>query len=192
MLRFKELYNKNLKTDLKKRFNYSNPFQVPKLLKIALNIGVGEAALDSKVINHAVGDLTLIAGQKALITKAKKSISSFKLRQHMPIGCKVTLRKDRMYDFLERLVLVALPRMRDFRGFTIKNFDGRGNFSLGVKEQILFPEINYDKIDKIRGLNITIVTSAKTDEEAKESNEKRRRSRFVRILWRGHKRMCLQ
>jgi large subunit ribosomal protein L5 len=168
MLRFKELYDTNIKKDLQKKFNYSNPMQMPKLVKICINMGVGEAVADSKVINSAVSDLTAISGQKPVMTLAKTSISTFKLRENMPIGCKVTLRKHRMYDYLERLILIALPRVRDFRGFTIKNFDGKGNFSIGLKEQIVFPEINYDKIDAVRGMDITIVTTAKTDAEAKE------------------------
>lgn len=167
MLRFKELYLKEIVSSLKEKFSYSNLMQIPKLTKISLNMGVSDAVLDKKHIDAAVNELTMIAGQKAVITKAKKSIAGFKLREGMDIGCRVTLRKDRMYDFLERLVLIALPRVRDFRGFSIKNFDGRGNFNLGIKEHIVFPEIDYDKINKVRGLNISIVTTAKTDQEAK-------------------------
>jgi large subunit ribosomal protein L5 len=141
---------------------------MPKLVKIVVNMGVSEAVSDSKVINHAINDMTLITGQKPYTTYAKKSIATFKLREGMKLGCKVTMRKDRMYDFLERLVIVALPRVKEFKGFSVKSFDGRGNLTFGIKEQIVFPEINYDKIDKIRGMDITIVTSAKTDEEAKE------------------------
>jgi large subunit ribosomal protein L5 len=168
MKRFKELYNTVLVENLNKQFNYSNKMEVPRLVKVCINMGVGnKAVLDSKVIDHAVQDLTLISGQKPVVTKAKKSISTFKLRENMPIGCKVTLRKERMYEFIERLVLVALPRVRDFKGFSSKSFDGLGNFSIGLKEQIIFPEINYDKIDSVRGLDINIVTTAKTDIEAK-------------------------
>ncbi|MDF2965580.1 MAG: rplE [Rickettsiaceae bacterium] len=165
--RFKDLYVNKVKTELNEEFKYQNVHEVPKLEKIIINMGVGEAVADSKVINNALSDLTLISGQKPIVTKAKKSIASFKLREGMKIGCKVTLRKDRMYDFIERLVLVALPRIKEFKGFSSKSFDGRGNFSFGVKEQIVFPEINYDKIDTVRGMNITIVTTAKSDAEAK-------------------------
>ncbi len=165
--RLQELYEKTLRPALQKQFGYKNIMQVPKVLKISVNMGVGEAAIDGKVINNAVSDLTLITGQKPLVANSKKSIAGFKLRENIPIGCKVTLRKQRMYEFMDRLVHIALPRVRDFRGLSGKSFDGRGNFSLGLKEQIVFPEINYDKTDKIRGLDITIVTSAKTNEEAK-------------------------
>ncbi len=165
--RFKDLYLTQIKEQLGEQYKYTNVHQMPKLEKIVINMGVGEAVADSKVINHAINDLTLISGQKPIVTKAKKSIASFKLREEMKIGCKVTLRKERMYDFLERLVLVALPRIKEFKGFSTKSFDGKGNFSFGVKEQLVFPEINYDKIDTIRGMNITIVTTAKTDNEAK-------------------------
>jgi large subunit ribosomal protein L5 len=168
MLRFRELYKKELAPALQKKFNYSNVMETPRLVKVVLNMGVGDAIADSKVVNEAAKELTLIAGQKAIITEAKKSIAAFKLREGMKLGCKVTLRKDRMFDFLERLVMVALPRVRDFRGLSVKSFDGSGNFNLGIKEHIVFPEINYDKISKIRGLNITIVTTARNDEEAKE------------------------
>lgn len=167
LLRFKELYDKVIKANLQQEFAYKNMHQIPKLEKIVINMGVGKAVIDSKVINNAVNDLTLISGQKPLITTAKKSIASFKLREGMKIGCKVTLRKERMYDFLERLVMVALPRVKDFKGLSEKSFDSRGNFTFGIKEQIVFPEIDYDKIDNIRGLDITIVTSAKTNKEAK-------------------------
>lgn len=163
---FKELYIDS-KSELQKKFNYTNPHQIPHIKKIVLNMGVGEAVADSKVINAAVNDLTMISGQKPLITKARKSIAAFKLREGMQVGCKVTLRKARMYDFLERLVLVALPRVKEFKGFSKKSFNN-GNFTFGLKEQIVFPEINYDKIDTIRGLDVTIVTSARTPEEAKE------------------------
>jgi large subunit ribosomal protein L5 len=165
--RFKDLYNQEIVKALKERFEYKNNMELPKLTKIIVNMGVGEAVSDSKVINNAVSDLTQITGQKPIVTTAKKSIAAFKLREGMKIGCKVTLRKDRMYEFLERLVIVALPRVKDFRGLNAKSFDGKGNFTFGVKEQIVFPEINYDKIDKLRGMDITIVTTAKTDEEAK-------------------------
>jgi large subunit ribosomal protein L5 len=168
LLRFKELYSKDIVKNLHEKFSYSNRHEMPKLVKIVINMGVGEAVSDSKVINHAINDMTLITGQKPYTTYAKKSIATFKLREGMKLGCKVTMRKDRMYDFLERLVIVALPRVKEFKGFSVKSFDGRGNLTFGIKEQIVFPEINYDKIDKIRGMDITIVTTAKTDEEAKE------------------------
>ncbi len=153
---------------LLKKFGYKNINQVPKLLKINLNMGVGEAIQDSKNLERAVEDLTIISGQKPQITTARKSISNFKLRQGMKIGCRVTLRGNRMYEFLDRFITVAVPRVRDFRGYSDKSFDGRGNYSLGVKEQIIFPEINVDKIDKIRGMDVTFVTTAQTDEEAYE------------------------
>ncbi|WP_392506783.1 50S ribosomal protein L5 [Rickettsia sp. 2024-CO-Wats] len=167
MLRFKELYQQKIIENLQKNFSYKNKHEIPQIKKIVINMGVGEATADSKVINNAVNDLTLISGQKPVVTLARKSIATFKLRANMKIGCKVTLRKDRMYDFLERLVIVALPRVKEFRGFSYKSFDGKGNFTFGLKEQIVFPEINYDKIDIIRGMDITIVTSAKTDQESK-------------------------
>ncbi|HJD54874.1 MAG TPA: 50S ribosomal protein L5 [Rickettsia endosymbiont of Proechinophthirus fluctus] len=167
MLRFKELYQQKIIENLQKNFSYKNKHEIPQIKKIVINMGVGEAIADSKVINNAVNDLTLISGQKPVVTLARKSIATFKLRENMKIGCKVTLRKDRMYDFLERLVIVALPRVKEFRGFSYKSFDGKGNFTFGLKEQIVFPEINYDKIDTIRGMDITIVTSAKTDQESK-------------------------
>ncbi len=168
MKRFRELYTQDVIKNLKDKFQYKNIMQVPRIQKVVLSMGVGDAIADSKALDSAVKELSLIAGQKAVITNAKKSIASFKLREGMPIGCKVTLRKAKMFNFLERLVIVALPRVRDFRGFSVKSFDGKGNFNLGIKEHIVFPEINYDKIDKIRGLNVTIVTSAKNSEEAKE------------------------
>jgi large subunit ribosomal protein L5 len=168
MENFKELYDTTIISNLQKKFNYANVMEIPKLVKICINMGVGDAVADSKVIPFAVSDLTAISGQKPVVTHAKKSIATFKLREEMPIGCKVTLRKQRMYDFMERLVLIALPRVRDFRGVSDKSFDGNGNYSLGLNDQLVFPEINYDKIDKVRGMDITIVTSAKTDEEAKE------------------------
>lgn len=164
-IRFKDRKSQ-IKANLKEKFGYNNPHQIPEITKIVVNLGVGEGVADSKVINNAVNDLSLITGQKPVITTAKKSIAAYKLREGMKIGCKVTLRKDRMYDFLERLVFVALPRVKEFKGFNPKSFDGRGNFTFGIKEQIVFPEINYDKIDAIRGMDITIVTSAKTNEEA--------------------------
>ncbi len=167
LLRFKDLYTKEIVPNLQKEFAYKNKHQMPKVVKIVVNMGVGETVADSKVINNAVNDLTLISGQKPLVTEAKKSIATFKLREGMKVGCKVTLRKDRMYDFLERLVIVALPRIKEFRGFSSKSFDGRGNFTFGIKEQIVFLEINYDKIDVIRGMDITIVTSAMNNEEGK-------------------------
>ena len=168
MSRLKELYDNKLKKDLMSNLKCKNIFQVPRLKKIVLNMGVGETVTDSKKINAAVDDLTMISGQKPSITKAKKSIAGFKLRKGMNIGCKVTLRKERMYEFLDRLITIALPRVRDFKGLSKKSFDGKGNYSLGLKEQIVFPEINYDKIDKVRGLNITICTTAKNNSDALE------------------------
>ena len=167
LLKFKELYVKEVVKSLQEKFSYQNIHQMPKLAKIVVNMGVSEAVSDSKVINNAIADLTAITGQKPYTTYAKKSIASFKLREGIKIGCKVTLRSERMFEFLERLVIVALPRVKEFKGFSVKSFDGRGNITFGIKEQIVFPEINYDKIDKIRGMDITIVTTAKTDEEAK-------------------------
>ncbi|AIL65587.1 50S ribosomal protein L5 [Rickettsiales bacterium Ac37b] len=168
LLRFKELYKNAIVKDLKNQFNYINPMQIPCIEKISLNMGVGEVVGDSKTLEAAAHDLALIAGQKVVFTMAKKSIAAFKLRKGMPIGCKVTLRKDKMYDFLERLVIVALPRIREFRGFSINSFDSNANLSLGIKEHVIFPEINYDKIYKIFGLNITIVTTANTVQESKQ------------------------
>jgi len=165
MARLKEKYNQEIKTNLQKKLGLSNAMEVPKIKKITLNMGVGEAVQEKKTIEKAVADLEKLAGQKALITRAKKSVAAFKVREGMPIGVKVTLRRERMYEFLDRLINVALPRVRDFRGLNSKSFDGNGNYSLGVKEQIIFPEIDYDKIDKIRGLDISITTSAKNDEE---------------------------
>jgi large subunit ribosomal protein L5 len=164
----KEYYEKEVMPALLDTFKYGNIMQVPKLKKIVLNIGMGEAIQNIKVLDSAVEELTTVAGQRPVITRAKKSISAFKLRTGMPIGCMVTLRKQRMFDFLNKLVNIALPRVRDFRGVSGNAMDGRGNYSLGIKEQIIFPEIDYDKIDKIKGMNITIVTTAKTDEEGKE------------------------
>lgn len=165
--RLKKAYEDAIRADMIKEFGYKNPMEVPRVEKIVLNMGIGEAAQDRKKIERAELELTLIAGQKPVITKAKKSIAGFKLREEMPIGAKVTLRKDRMYEFLDRLVNVALPRVRDFRGVNPRSFDGHGNFALGIKEQIVFPEINYDTVEKIRGLDVIICTTAKSDEEAK-------------------------
>jgi large subunit ribosomal protein L5 len=165
--RLRVLYHKEIAQKLKEQFNYKNAMQIPKLVKITLNMGLGEAIENVKILDTAVEEMAAIAGQKPVITRAKKSIANFKLRQGMPIGVMVTLRRERMYEFLDRLVNVALPRVRDFKGTSTKAFDGKGNYSLGLKEQIIFPEINYDKIDKIKGMNITIVTTAKTDEEGR-------------------------
>lgn len=167
MARLKELYNKELAPRLKEELGLANVMEVPRITKITLNMGVGEAVGDKKVLDNAVGDLTKISGQKVVVTAARKSIAGFKIREDWPIGCKVTLRKNRMYEFLDRLVTVAIPRIRDFRGISPKQFDGRGNFSMGVTEQIIFPEIDYDKVDKIRGLDICITTTARTDEEGR-------------------------
>ena len=163
----KENYINEVVPRLKETFNYKNEFQVPKLKKIVLNMGLGEAVRNPKIVDSAASELALIAGQKAIITRAKKPIANFKLRADLPIGCKVTLRSDKMFDFLDRLVNIALPRVRDFRGISGKAFDGRGNYSLGITEHIIFPEFDYDKTDSIKGLNVTIVTTAKTDEEGK-------------------------
>jgi len=165
--RLQEHYDKVVKPALMKEFGYGNAMQVPKLDKIVINMGVGEATQDGKKIDAAVGDLATISGQKPVVTKAKKSIATFKLRENLPIGCKVTLRRQRMYEFLDRLVNIALPRVRDFRGLSGKSFDGRGNYALGLKEQLVFPEINYDQVDTVRGMDIVICTTAKTDAEAK-------------------------
>jgi len=167
MARFQQLYREQVVPSLMTQFGYKSVMQVPRITKITLNMGVSEAVADKKVLDHAVGDLTKIAGQKPVITKAKKAIAGFKIRQGYPIGTMVTLRGERMFEFLDRLVTVALPRVRDFRGVSAKAFDGRGNYNIGVKEQIIFPEIEYDKIDAIRGLNISITTTAKSDDEAK-------------------------
>lgn len=167
MTRLQEFYKSDVIAKLMKQFNYKSVMEVPRILKITLNMGVGEAVADKKVMQHAVKDMTAIAGQKPIVTNARKSIAGFKIREEWPIGCKVTLRRERMYEFLDRLVSIAIPRIRDFRGLRSKAFDGRGNYSMGVKEQIIFPEIDYDKIDALRGMDITITTSAKTDEEAK-------------------------
>lgn len=160
-------YRDTVAKDLLKKFGYKSVMQVPRIEKIVLNMGVGEAVADKKIMDHAVSDMQKIAGQKPLVTKSRKSVANFKIRENYPIGCKVTLRGTRMYEFLDRLVNVAMPRIRDFRGISGKSFDGRGNYNMGVKEQIIFPEIEYDKIDAIRGMNITVTTTAKTDEEAK-------------------------
>lgn len=167
MSRLKTTYEKDLMPALTKEFGFTSIMEVPRLTKIVLNIGLGEAIQNIKVLDSAMEELALIAGQRPVVTRARKSIASFKLREGMPIGCMVTLRKIRMYDFYDKLVNVALPRVRDFRGLSDKSFDGRGNYTLGIKEHIIFPEIDYDKIDKIKGLNISIVTTAKTDEEGK-------------------------
>ncbi|NSW91197.1 MAG: 50S ribosomal protein L5 [Firmicutes bacterium] len=168
MNRLKEKYLKEVVPSLQARFKYKNFMQVPKLEKVVINMGVGEAKENPKAIDSAVEDLATISGQKPIVTKAKKSVAAFKVRQGMSIGCKVTLRGDRMYEFADKLFNIALPRVRDFRGVPGNSFDGRGNYSLGIREQLIFPEINYDKIDKVRGMEITFVTTAKTDEEAKE------------------------
>jgi large subunit ribosomal protein L5 len=168
MAKLKEIYQEKVVPALMKRFNYRNRMEVPKLEKIVINMGLGEAIQNIKILDSAVQELSLITGQKPVITKAKKSIAQFKLRTGMPIGCMVTLRKERMYEFFNRLVNVALPRVRDFKGLSGKSFDGRGNYALGIREQLIFPEIHYDKIDKVKGMNIVIVTTAKTDEEGKE------------------------
>ncbi|MFA7467515.1 MAG: 50S ribosomal protein L5 [Desulfotomaculaceae bacterium] len=168
MPRLKDKYRSEVVKAMMERFGYVNVMQVPRLEKVVVNMGVGEAIQNSKIIDNAVNDMTIITGQRPVVTKAKKSIAAFKLRQGMTIGCKVTLRGDRMYEFVDRLFSIALPRVRDFRGISPKSFDGRGNYSMGVKEQLIFPEIDYDKIDKVRGMDIIIVTTAKTDEEARE------------------------
>ena len=165
--RLKEFYRKEVAPALTAQFGYQTPMQVPRIEKIVLNMGVGEATADRKILDNAVADMTKISGQKPVITKARKAIAGFKIREGYPIGCMVTLRRERMFEFLDRLVSVALPRVRDFRGVSARGFDGRGNYNMGIKEQIIFPEIEYDKIDAIRGMNITITTTAKTDAEAK-------------------------
>jgi large subunit ribosomal protein L5 len=168
MSKFKDYYKEQVVPQLIETFKYQNRMEVPKLDKVVLNMGLGEAIQNIKILDSAVEELKLISGQQPVITRAKKSIAAFKLRAGMPIGCRVTLRRDRMYDFVNKLVNIALPRVRDFRGISSKAMDGQGNYSLGIKEQIIFPEIDYDRIDKIKGLNVTIVTTAKTDEEGKE------------------------
>ncbi|MFO1387232.1 MAG: 50S ribosomal protein L5 [Chitinivorax sp.] len=167
MARLREMYVSDVVPQLQKQFGYKSVMEVPRIEKITLNMGVGEAVADKKVMEFAVGDMQKIAGQKAVVTKSKKSIAGFKIREDYPVGCKVTLRRERMYEFLDRLISVAIPRIRDFRGISAKSFDGRGNYNMGVREQIIFPEIEYDKIDALRGMNITITTTAKTDEEAR-------------------------
>ena len=166
--RMRKLYDETIAKAMTEKFGYKNVMEVPKITKITLNMGVGEATQDKKKVEQAAQEMELIAGQKPVITKAKKSIAQFKLREGMPIGCKVTLRRERMFEFLDRLVTIALPRVRDFRGLNPKSFDGRGNYAMGLKEQIVFPEINYDQIEKVRGMDIIITTTAKTDEEARE------------------------
>lgn len=167
MSRLKDFYKSTVIDQLMKQFSYNSVMEVPRITKITLNMGVGEAVGDKKVIQHAVGDMTKIAGQQPIVTMARKSIAGFKIRDGWPIGCKVTLRRERMYEFLDRMISIAIPRIRDFRGLSAKSFDGRGNYSVGIQEQIIFPEIDYDKIDSIRGMDITVTTTAKTDEEAK-------------------------
>ncbi|MBV8647453.1 50S ribosomal protein L5 [Paludibacterium sp.] len=167
MARLYDFYKDTVVPDLMKQFGYKSVMEVPRIEKITLNMGVGEAVADKKVMEHAVGDMEKLSGQKPVVTTARKSIAGFKIRDHYPIGCKVTLRSERMYEFFDRLVTIALPRVRDFRGVSAKSFDGRGNYNMGVREQIIFPEIEYDKIDALRGMNITITTTAKTDEEAR-------------------------
>ena len=167
MARLKDIYTKEVAPALMKQFGYKSPMQVPRITKIVLNMGVGEAVGDKKILDNAVGDMQKIAGQKPVVTKARKAIAGFKIREGYPIGCMVTLRQNRMYEFLDRFVSIALPRVRDFRGISGRAFDGRGNYNIGIKEQIIFPEIEYDKIDAIRGMNISIATTAKTDAEAR-------------------------
>ena len=166
--RLQEVYESEVRKSLKDKYAYKNDMQIPKLEKIVINMGVGETVQDSKVINHAVADLTAIAGQKPVVTRSKKAIAGFKLRENMPLGCKVTLRGPRMYEFLDRLINVAMPRVRDFRGVSPKSFDGKGNYAMGLKEQIVFPEINYDKIDQIRGMDIIMVTTANDNDQARD------------------------
>ena len=168
MTRLHEEYKNKIKAEMLEKFGYDNVMQVPRLEKVVLNMGVGEAVQDSKKVQAAVADLALIAGQKPVVTRAKKSIAGFKVREGMPIGAKVTLRRERMYEFVDRLVQIALPRVRDFRGLNPKSFDGRGNFAMGIKEQIVFPEIDYDQVDNVRGMDIIVVTSARSDDEARE------------------------
>lgn len=168
MARLKEMYQKDVIPALMKKFSYKSVMQVPKLEKIVINIGVGDSKENPKALENAINDLSIITGQKPIITKAKKSIAGFKIREGMNLGCKVTLRSEKMYEFMDRLVNVALPRVRDFRGLNVNSFDGRGNYSMGLKEQLIFPEIEYEKVDKLRGMDIIFVTTAKTDEEARE------------------------
>ena len=168
MSRLHDLYNKQIRSELQEKFAYNNVMEIPKLEKIVINIGVGEATENAKTVDAAASDLEAIAGQKPIICKAKKSLACWKIREGMPLGCKVTLRGERMYEFLDRLINIALPRVRDFRGISSTSFDGRGNYAFGVKEQLLFPEIDFEKIDRVRGMDIIVVTTAKTDEEARE------------------------
>lgn len=167
MARLQEIYRKTVVPELMKKFGYKNPMQVPRITHITLNMGVGEALADRKVLENAMSDMEKIAGQKPVATRARKSVAAFKVRENWPIGCKVTLRRGRMYEFLDRLITIAIPRVRDFRGLSGRSFDGQGNYSMGIKEQIIFPEIDYDKIDALRGMDISIATSAQTDEEAR-------------------------
>ena len=167
MSRLQKFYNETVVKQLTDQFNYKSPMQVPRITKICLNMGLGEAVADKKIIEHAVSDMTKISGQKPVVTLARKSVANFKVREDYPIGCKVTLRRERMYEFLDRLITIAIPRIRDFRGLNARSFDGRGNYSMGIKEQIIFPEIDYDKIDVLRGMDITITTTARTNEEAR-------------------------
>jgi len=167
MARLKDTYSETVTKQLMEQFGYKNPMEIPRITKITLNMGVGEAIADRKVMEHAVSDMTKIAGQKPVVIKARKSVAGFKLREGWPVGCKVTLRREMMYEFLDRLINVAIPRIRDFRGMNPKSFDGRGNYNMGVKEQIIFPEIDYDKIDTLRGMDITFTTTANTDEEGR-------------------------
>jgi large subunit ribosomal protein L5 len=167
MVRLQEHYKNTVFKQLTEEFGYKSAMQVPKITKITLNMGLGEAVADKKVVEHAVGDMTKISGQKPIVCNAKKSVANFKVREGWPVGCKVTLRRERMYEFLDRLVSIAIPRIRDFRGLNAKSFDGRGNYNMGIKEQIIFPEIDYDKIDTLRGMDITITTTARTDEEGR-------------------------
>jgi large subunit ribosomal protein L5 len=166
--RMRKLYDDTIANAMTEKFGYKNRMEVPKIEKIVINMGVGEATQDKKKVEQAASEMEAIAGQKPVVTKAKKSIAQFKLREGMPIGCKVTLRRERMYEFLDRLITIALPRVRDFRGLNPKSFDGRGNYAMGLKEQIVFPEINYDRIDKVRGMDVIVTTTAKTDDEARE------------------------
>ena len=167
MSRLQTLYQEQISDQLRERFGYTSAMQIPRLVKITLNMGVGEAITDKKIMDNAVRDLTQISAQKPIVTKARKSVAGFKIREGWPVGCKVTLRRERMYEFLDRLINIAIPRIRDFRGLSPKAFDGRGNYSMGVREQIIFPEIDYDKIDAVRGLDVTITTSASTDDEGR-------------------------
>jgi len=167
MARLKDYYDNTVIGQLREQFGYSNPMQIPRLTKITLNMGVGEAVADRKVMDHAVEDMTKISGRKPIVVKARKSVAGFKVREGWPVGCKVTLRRDAMYEFLDRLINIAIPRIRDFRGLNPKSFDGRGNYNMGIREQIIFPEIDYDKIDALRGMDITFTTTATTDEEGR-------------------------